>query len=302
MRKAELVEILKQVSDLVSKVALASEETEGPTSPAPGYETPTPDAFKPREKGEVFAAAEPLVHKVGPHTICETDKRGFATPDNKSPTELVLDASEGFVPLWAKGVTLRWRFNEQSMGFFQNVSAAKAGIRSLFANAVTMWGNSAPIGFKEQSDAWDFEIVMRGSDNCSGGGCVLASSFFPDAGRHELFIYPKMFTQSHEEQIETLVHEIGHVFGLRHFFAQLSETQWRSEVFGTHSPFSIMNYGTLSKLTATDKSDLKKLYNLVWSGHLSEVNGTPIRLFKPFHDSGADVGPGAMGGFTDRRC
>ena len=52
-----------------------------------------------------------------------------------------------------------------------------------------------------------------------------------------------MFTQSPEEQVETLIHEIGHVFGLRHFFAQLSETAWASEVFGTHDPLSIMNYG-----------------------------------------------------------
>jgi len=62
---------------------------------------------------------------------------------------------------------------------------------------------------------------------------------------------------------------------------------WRSEVFGTHKPFSIMNYGNKSKLTRYDKSDLKRLYQKAWSGELTEINGTPIRLVKPFSTTGA---------------
>ena len=111
---------------------------------------------------------------------------------------------------------------------------------------------------------------------------MLASAFFPDSGRHELTIYPTMFEQVHEEQIETLIHEFGHVFGLRHFFATISETAWPSEMFGTHNPFSIMNYGSMSKLTDADLRDLTELYRLAWSGQLTNINGTPIRFFKPY--------------------
>jgi hypothetical protein len=123
---------------------------------------------------------------------------------------------------------------------------------------------------------------MRRGDDCSPSGCVLASAFFPDAGRHRLVLYPKLFTQSREEQVETLIHEIGHVFGLRHFFANVSENAWPSEIFGTHSKFSIMNYGNLSALTAEDKKDLRRLYQMAWSGALTQINGTPIRFVKPF--------------------
>jgi len=63
--------------------------------------------------------------------------------------------------------------------------------------------------------------------------------------------------------VETLVHEIGHTFGLRHFSANISETAVPSLIFGTHQKFTIMNYGPDSKLTAQDKSDLKRLYQLV---------------------------------------
>ena len=92
-----------------------------------------------------------------------------------------------------------------------------------------------------------------------------------------------MFTQTRDEQVETLVHELGHVFGLRHFFANISETAWPSQVFGVHKPFSVMNYGSQSVLTLDDRADLKRLYLTAWKGDLTHVNGTPIKLVKPFH-------------------
>ncbi|MDF2188550.1 matrixin family metalloprotease [Paraflavitalea sp. CAU 1676] len=227
--------------------------------------------------------AQAQVHLLGPGKVCDTESRGHANPEGRSITEIVVDASEGFVPLWAKGQTLRWRFNDRSMARFANPTAARNAIRRLLGEALTAWGDAAPVKFTENRDVWDFEIVMKAADNCNGSGCVLASAFFPDGGRHALTIYPKMFTQTRTEQVETLIHEIGHVFGLRHFFALVSETAWPAHVFGTHSKFSIMNYGQLSALTETDKRDLKLLYQKVWSGAITQINGTPVRLVKPFH-------------------
>ncbi len=235
--------------------------------------------------GVAPTAASSKVHVFGNRVVCDTDSRGFANPHNGSPLEIVLDATEGFIPLWEKNTTLRWRFRESSIAFFEDPEAAKTAIEGLFGESLLAWGDAAPVKFAKRNDAWDFEIVMRPTDNCSGGGCVLASAFFPDSGRHKLTLYPKLFEQSREEQIATFVHEVGHVFGLRHFFAQISETEWRSEIFGEHEPFSIMNYGHESVLTAADRSDLKKLYEQVWSGELTAINGTPIKLMKPFHAS-----------------
>jgi hypothetical protein len=245
------------------------------------------DAFRLRLPEDAAREAEPEVHVIRKGVICATDSRGFATPMNRSITEIVVDASEGFIPLWAKNTTLRWRFQQRSMSIFRNPTAAKAAIRRLMGEAIVAWGDARPVKFAERNDLWDFEIVVRPADQCTTQGCVLASAFFPDAGRHELRIYPKMFEQTREEQVETLVHEIGHVFGLRHFFAKIREADWPSHVFGTHSPFSIMNYGAQSQLTPQDKSDLKSLYQLAWSGQLTNINGTPIRLLKPFSAIGS---------------
>jgi hypothetical protein len=247
------------------------------------------DPFKLRPSGDGAAKAVTLVHvfKAGEtgkkNIVCDTDSRGHATPRGRSPLSIVVDASEGFIPLWAKNTTLRWRFQERSMRFFENPTAAKGEIRKLLGEALLAWGDAAPVKFAEKNDVWDFEVVMRNADDCDANGCVLAAAFFPDGGRHELELYPEMFAQDRKEQVETLIHEIGHAFGLRHFFANISETQWASQIFGAHKPFSIMNYGSQSVLTADDKADLKRLYKLAWSGELTKINGTPIRFVKPFH-------------------
>ena len=238
--------------------------------------------FEQRDRDDAAKAIASQVHVFGDGVVCDTDSRGYPTPENRDPLDLVLDATEGFIPLWAKDVTLRWRFQARSLAIFVNPEAAATGIRQLLGEALLAWGEAAPIRFTQRDDAWDFEIAVSAVDDCSPNGCVLASAFFPDAGRHQLTIYPRMFTQSRKEQVDTLIHEIGHTFGLRHFFAQVSESAWPSVIFGTHRPFSIMNYGSNSELTDVDKADLTTLYRQAWDGELTHINGTPFRLVRPF--------------------
>ena len=237
-----------------------------------------------RKESEALELLEPRIHKYGPDgkIVCDTDTVGYPTPENRSREELVVDSSEGFIPLWDRNVTLRWRFQEQALFQFSNVEDIKVYVRQIFGKGLLEWGDAVPIQFKEAPDAWDFEIVVMSENKCVGGGCTLASAFFPDAGRHHLKIYPIMFNQSAREQVETMAHELGHVFGLRHFFAKISETAWSAEIFGEHKKFSIMNYGHASRMTEDDRSDLKRLYESARGGVLTDINGTPIRLVKPF--------------------
>lgn len=243
----------------------------------------TADPFKRLSETALRKAKEEHLHVYGRRVKCVTDTRGYATPSNADRVRIVVDSSEGYIPLWARRSTLRWRFQSQSMAAFADPKAAMQAIRTLLGKALLAWGDAVPVKFAERRDAWDFEIAVRNADDCDAAGCTLASAFFPDAGRHELVIYPKMFEQPVQEQVETVAHELGHVFGLRHFFAKVSERAWPSEVFGRHKPFSIMNYGAKSRMTDADRGDLRSLYRLAWSGELAEINGTPIRLVRPFH-------------------
>ena len=242
--------------------------------------------------------AENLVHLIADGFVCNTEGRGRPTPGGRPPVEIVVDASEGFIPLWQAGSILKWRFQERSFALAANPDKSKDAVVEIMGEALLRWGSAAPVKFTRGTDLWDFEIVLRNAPDCSPAGCVLASAFFPDAGRHELTIYPTMFQQSREEQIETLIHEFGHVFGLRHFFANISEKEWPSEIFGTHNPFSIMNYGSKSVLTEADLTDLRELYRLAWSGQLTDINGTPIRFVKPysFTESSVFIAAGTLSG------
>lgn len=228
-----------------------------------------------------FLPDKSRLHIYNKHVICITDSKGYSQPDNKNPMELRLDATNGIIPMWHQNVTLNWRFSKSFGSYFKKPEEAKQGIRNLLAKAITAWQDSCPVKFHEDNDVWDFEIAMHQED-CDSSGCVLASAFFPGPGQNTFYIYPTMFQQDEKEQIETLEHEIGHVFGLRHFFANL-ETGYPSVLFGTDNALSIMNYGPKSTLTAIDIQDLKTLYTLVWSGQLTEINGTKIELFKPYH-------------------
>ena len=302
MKKADMQAVLEQIATLAGNGAANGEtHSEGRSDevqPArtrrghrPRREAGGLDVLERKDERQLLLATKSSVHTFGRGAKCHTDKRGHATPGGRSPAEIVLDASEGFIPLWQHGTTLRWQFNEASLEPFLYPEDLKEYVRERMRAAVLAWGDAAPVGFTERGDAWDFEIVVRAADDCDANGCTLASAFFPDAGRHQLVIYPKMFEQDQDEQVETLVHELGHVFGLRHFFADVHESTWPSEIFGEHRAFSIMNYGWRSVLTETDRADLTRLYETVWSGELTNVNGTPIRLVKPYHASGEVVMP-----------
>lgn len=224
---------------------------------------------------------DPSIHRFGKHRLCVDGERARKL----SPLEAVL-GTRGFIPLWEKDVVLRYRFNERTL---RDTKRTKEEILELFNKAVDQWGDAAPVTFIEDNVAWDFEFYLRKDKYCFEGGCVLASAFFPETGRNKLFIYPTMFLQPPNEQVATLVHELGHVFGLRHWFAKIEDetSGWRSEVFGHNDPVTIMNYDDQttavneSTLTENDKEDLKRLYKLVWSGELKKIGVTPITLFKP---------------------
>ncbi|GAB2897948.1 matrixin family metalloprotease [Microbulbifer echini] len=238
-----------------------------------------------RSKKECDSCGAPIVHRYGHDKICVTDKVGYPTLRNRSPLDLVLHSGEGYIPLWEKGTTLRWKFDEGSLRYFKKSDEIKDYIRVLLGKALLKWGDATPVKFNENPNVWDFKIRLEPVEQCSATGCTLARAFFPSPGRNELVLFPTMFEQSRKEQVDTMVHELGHIFGLRHFFADVKEKTWPSVIYGEHKPFSIMNYGEKSGLTKSDKNDLKNLYDLAWSGELVEIDGAYIKFVKPYHET-----------------
>src|SRR6185369_7482950 len=91
--------------------------------------------FQLRPPDKAAEAIYPTVHVYGNGIVCKTEPRGRETPGGRPITEIVVDASEGFVPLWAPNSILRWRFQERTIALFEDPDAARTEIRNLFADA-----------------------------------------------------------------------------------------------------------------------------------------------------------------------
>jgi hypothetical protein len=228
-----------------------------------------------------------LAHRCG--VRCITESR-FPPPAPSARAggiqpEIVVDVHRGKVPLWAPSTILNWRFDERSLERYEDPEAMKRKVRRLLREAVDAWEDAAPVTFTESHKGWDFEIAIRKRKDCDESGCTLASAFFPDSVRQRVLLFPTLFDESRTEQHLTMVHELGHIFGLRHFFADTDadEKKFPSLIFGQHSRFTIMNYGSESRLTQADRKDLKRLYKAAWSAEPEAEIGKQVRLVKAPH-------------------
>src|SRR5687768_2634865 len=102
----------------------------GPTYPTnqPDLELAQTDLLQRVDEDEAAVRAEPIRHVRKPGIICDTDTRGYATPNNQSLFEAVVGMG-GFIPLWAPGTELRWRFQEQSLNMCRNPEAVKTVLK-----------------------------------------------------------------------------------------------------------------------------------------------------------------------------
>ena len=188
----------------------------------PKYESREPDVddrdlLALNEADDLTSSTERQVHLLSKGIICTTDSRarklGLRLRSSLTPPR---DLSR----CGRRIEVLRWKFNEASLAVFRRPEAVKSTGQGIAHGSHYSLGNRCAYSLQRKSRQ------LRLRDRCrrirklyTPQGCILAQAFFPDAGRHQLFVFPTMFQQSKKEQVDTLAHEIGHVFGLRHFFA-----------------------------------------------------------------------------------
>ena len=184
-----------------------------------------------------------LTHRCGPR--CITESR-VAVPMGIQP-EIVVDLDRGKIPLWARNTTLNWRIDEASFERYGDSESMKRKVSLLFRDAGDAWGAAAPVTFQESCKAWDFDISIRKRKDCGDDGCTLASAFFPAPERRRVLLYPSMFEYDRSEQLSTMVHELGLVFGLCHFFADTDAEETKlplqaSVIWRVASAMSLCNW------------------------------------------------------------
>lgn len=77
--------------------------------------------------------------------------------------------------------------------------------------------------------------------------------------------------------MNTLLHEIGHIIGLRHEFA-LDREEEPAQRFGSQNKQSVMSYEPINNIQDTDIKDVKAFYDLK---NKSLLNGVPITDYTP---------------------
>lgn len=185
--------------------------------------------------------------------ICTTQASMPLHPAKLDPASIWVGLF-GNVPRWKKGVTVNYA--AYARGYPTDAQAVFAAYR--LWDAVKIW-NSHNVGvqFKWVGNLNDAAFVLAyGGD----GGSTLARAFFPNSDNlNTIFVYKKAFEPAFiNYMVNIFLHELGHVLGLRHEFADQEggAVQW-----GPRNPASVMSYRFPPQIQPSDIRDAKSFYN-----------------------------------------
>lgn len=186
---------------------------------------------------------------------------------------------------WLKGSILTYTIDTES---FPTIADA-AQVKEAMQKAIDVWGDvwrDVDVSFKYLEVDYDGSatfVVRYCPDECE---TTYAMAFFPDKlprkSPGKLFVYELGLSQG-TYLANIFAHEIGHIMGLRHEFADEKHKEgrgFRCVLFGKKNPPSIMNYHEdLENLqvTAQDCSELKAFY--AYEGE--RYKGLPIHDYDP---------------------
>jgi predicted Zn-dependent protease len=237
---------------------------------------------KPGSKQEAIKDAQ---KRLGGHKTLTADqlKKKPNEPTGPSPsralrynciTELKRDGIASIVvgldneiPRWAPGSTVNYATYADG---YPTENDAIYAANALIAAADEWNAIDFGVKFKWVADLDEAAFVLQyGGDQ----GTTLASAYFPNTNAlNTVSVYSYAFDKSpqtsdrgtfknYEIMQNVFVHELGHVLGLRHEFAIEQEGAGAIRLFST-DPESVMSYNFPPQIQESDKTDVKKFYDL----------------------------------------
>ncbi|KAI8169021.1 hypothetical protein K4K49_011952 [Colletotrichum sp. SAR 10_70] len=216
----------------------------------------------------------------GPARHCIT-QRGTASTygsppasHNDSPFDSIQVGFDSIIPRWKASTALKWFIKAEG---FPSADDAKLAAETM-NQAAQDWNDlSFGVSISQTTDeaAANFNLVYQ--ENPPGHPEFLASAFFPHEANTDVVVYRTGMKSSSEYPLKsTLLHELGHVFGLRHEFA---DDDPKGQIqFMEHNKDSVMSYKGVVIIEETDKHGIREFYKLA---NGSRIDRSPVTDYEP---------------------
>ncbi|MBT9560867.1 MAG: hypothetical protein IV100_32885, partial [Myxococcales bacterium] len=176
----------------------------------------------------------------------------------------------GKIALWQPGSIIRWGVWVESFPSVQEAHYAGAQL-VLAAQAWNAVNAGVSFEYADSSANATFLLAFAGD-----GGNMYAEAFFPnDAPLSVLKVYKRAFAER-DVMANIFLHELGHVLGLRHEFADM---EGGAQIWGTRNPNSVMSYEFPPQMQDSDKRGFANLMHAVATG-ANSIGVFPVVLYR----------------------
>ncbi|KAF2149797.1 hypothetical protein K461DRAFT_281014 [Myriangium duriaei CBS 260.36] len=183
---------------------------------------------------------------------CKTQEATQAAAGNSGPDKIMLGWKHE-VPRWKKPTKLKWAVYYNGWG----ADGQAAYAANKLNDAAKQW-NALDLGvtfeWVDSIDDSTFALQYR-----KAAGSTLAEAFFPNEDMtNTVTVYQSAFDPRNIGSMDAIfLHELGHVLGLRHEFAQI---EGDFVPFGARNPKSVMSYNFPPAMQDSDKVDTQGFY------------------------------------------